>query len=367
MKSAFLVVVGVMLVIALQGLRHRSSEDGAEGAAQALLESEFVFADSTQFRNVHASTLAETADGIVVAWRGAEQDDPVGIWVARKVGDAWVDPVEVARCTTSDDPGRPCLQPVLSAWPDNSIRLFYKVGRGILRWHGAFRSTTDGGMSWSEERVLPEGIIGPVKNRPLLLQDGSIISPSSRLYEDSRENSGIYFERTLDSGRSWAVARPSPAADGDVLAIQAGILKHPGGRLQAIGRTAVAGRLFTTESHDGGATWGAVRLTELPNPNSGMAATTLSDGRHLMVYNHSATQRSPLNVAVSRDGILWEASLVLENEEQEYSYPTVLQTSDGLVHITYTWRRKHIKHVVIDPDGLTSVAMPEGAWPSDVR
>lgn len=367
MKSGFLVVMGVLMITALQGLSHGPSETGLEGAAQGILESEFVFADSSRFRNVHASTLAETADGIVVAWRGAERDDPVGIWVARKVGDEWAAPIEVARCTTLDDPMRPCLLPVLSAWPDNSIRLFYKVGRGILRWHGAFRSSVDDGMSWSDERLLPEGIMGPVKNKPLLLEDGSIVSPSSRAYENSEANSGVYFERTLDGGRSWAVVRPAPTVEGDVLAIQAGLLQHPGGRLQAIGRTADAGRIFTAESQDQGETWGPVGLTVLPNPNSGMAAITLSDGRHLLVYNHSTTQRSPLNVAISRDGILWEASVVLENEEQEYSYPSVLQTSDGLVHITYTWRRKHIKHVVIDPDELTSVAMPEGEWPTDVR
>lgn len=364
MKSGFLVVMAVVMITALS---HDSSEARPGEAAQAVLESEFVFTDSTQFRNVHASTLAETADGIVVAWRGAEGEDPVGIWVARKVGDEWTAPVEVARCTTPDDSSRPCLLPSLSLWPDHSTRLFYKVGRGILRWHGAFRTSVDDGLSWSDEELLPEGIIGPVKNRPLLLNDGSVINPSSRVYETDEPNSGIYFERTVDGGQSWTVARPAPAASGQVLAIQAGILEHPGGRLQAIGRTADAGSIFTTESQDRGETWGPVELTVLPNPNSGMDAITLTDGRHLLVYNHSATQRSPLNMAASRDGHLWEAAVVLEDEDHEYSYPSMVQTSDGLVHITYTWRRKHIKHVVIDPDELTSMAMPNGEWPADVR
>ena len=65
-------------------------------------------------------------------------------------------------------------------------------------------------------------------------------------------------------------------------------------------------------------------------------------------YNHSKTGRSPLNVAVSKDGgDTWNSFLRLESEPGEYSYPAVIQTSDGDVHATYTWRRKRIKHVVL--------------------
>ena len=94
---------------------------------------------------------------------------------------------------------------------------------------------------------------------------------------------------------------------------------------------------------------------------------TLRDGRHVVVYNHTASGRSPLNVAVSREGSTWDAALVLEHESGEYSYPAVIQTADGLVHVTYTWRRQRVKHVVIDPAKLTTVPMPDGAWPASAR
>jgi predicted neuraminidase len=81
------------------------------------------------------------------------------------------------------------------------------------------------------------------------------------------------------------------------------------------------------------------------------------------VYNHTAKGRSPLNVSVSDDGTTWEAALILESEPGEYSYPAVIQTSDGLVHITYTWKRQRIKHVTIDPKRLTPVPMRDGVWP----
>jgi predicted neuraminidase len=108
--------------------------------------------------------------------------------------------------------------------------------------------------------------------------------------------------------------------------------------------------------------------TGLPNPNSGTDAVTLADGRHLLVYNHNSAKgnggRSPLNVAVSDDGKSWQAALVLEDDPtRHFSYPAVIQTSGGLVHVTYTWNRERIKHVVIDPAKLEARAMAEGKWP----
>jgi predicted neuraminidase len=89
----------------------------------------------------------------------------------------------------------------------------------------------------------------------------------------------------------------------------------------------------------------------------------LQDGRALLVYNHSTSGRTPLNVALSSDGLAWQSALVLEDAPCEYSYPAVIQTSNGHVHVTYTWRRERIKHVVLDPDRLTGRAIVGGRWP----
>jgi predicted neuraminidase len=71
-----------------------------------------------------------------------------------------------------------------------------------------------------------------------------------------------------------------------------------------------------------------------------------------------------LNVAASADGRTWDAALVLENEPgEEFSYPAVIQTRDGLVHITYTWKRTRIRHVVVDPAKLALRAIVAGEWP----
>jgi predicted neuraminidase len=146
-------------------------------------------------------------------------------------------------------------------------------------------------------------------------------------------------------------------------AIQPSILVHAGGSLQALGRTK-ASRIFSTISNDNGLTWAPLSLLELPNPNSGIDAVTLKDGRHVLIYNHTTKDRSPLNVAISKDGRAWEAAMVLEDKPGEYSYPAVIQTRDGFLHFTYTWKRSLAKHVVVDPSKLTLTPMVNGEWPA---
>jgi predicted neuraminidase len=110
--------------------------------------------------------------------------------------------------------------------------------------------------------------------------------------------------------------------------------------------------------------------TNLPNPNSGTDAVTLKDGRHLLVYNHTIRyagkwggSRSPINVAISTDGKKWFAVTELETEPGEFSYPAVIQSTDGMIHIIYTWKRKTIKHVVVDPKKISGKEIINAQWP----
>ena len=174
----------------------------------------------------------------------------------------------------------------------------------------------------------------------------------------------IHFERSTDNGKTWQfISVPQPTNSPS--AIQPSILQLGGDKLMALGRTR-SGKLFATTSADSGRTWTPTTLLELPNPNSGTDAVTLADGRHLLVYNHTAKGRSPLNLAVSKDGKTWEAALVLEDEpKKEFSYPAIIQGQDGLVHITYTWKRQKVKHVVLDPANLTTKPFLDGEWPAE--
>jgi len=355
---------------AVRGFRSEESPlPEREGeVTQCRPRAEFLF-DRGPFSSVHASTIVETSVGLVAAWFGGSSEgaEDVGVWLSRQAESRWTSPVEVATGTQMDGKEYPSWNPVLFRLPNGVVILFYKVGPSPQSWWGMFRTSGDDGRTWSEAKRLPDGILGPIKNKPVQLSHGVIISPSSTESPESPSRWRIHFERSVDAGESWTVSSPPPSLDtAEVDAIQPSILIHSGERLEALGRTR-SGRVFETWSEDRGIHWSPIRLTELPNPNAGLDAVTLRDGRHLMVYNHTEHGRSPLNVSLSADGVTWEAALVLEDAPGEYSYPAVIQTSNGMVHITYTWRRERIKHVVVDPACLTSIPMPDGHWPPEIR
>jgi len=158
------------------------------------------------------------------------------------------------------------------------------------------------------------------------------------------------MERTINLGERWTKTTPLNAAN-VLAAIQPTILLHSPDRIQILCRTK-QGAIAEAWSADAGATWRSLKLTALPNPNSAIDAVRLRDGRFLLVYNHSATNRNVLNVALSHDGQEWQSAAVLEEGSGEYSYPAVIQAHDGTVHITYTWKREKIKHVALDPAKL---------------
>ena len=301
--------------------------------------------------------MAEGKAGLVMAWFGGEYEKhpSVGIWSARLVDRKWTAPVEVANGNQPDGKRLPCWNPVLfqphgKEGGEASLMLFYKVGPDPETWWGMLRTSTDGGVTWSEARRLPEGILGPIKNKPVQLPNGEILSPTSTETPTNPSDWRVHFEISSDMGETWTRSQPA-ASNPEINAIQPSILFHGDGKLQAVGRSR-SGKVFETWSSDSGKTWSALTLTALPNPNSGTDAVTIKDGRHLIVYNHTPKGRSPLNVAVSADGKDWKPVLVLENEPGEYSYPAIIQTKDGLIHISYTWKRQRIQHVTVDPAKL---------------
>jgi len=325
---------------------------GVVGAADGM-RSEFVF-ETAPFASAHASTIVETRSGLVTAWFGGTREGApdVGIWLSRHARGQWTAPVEVATGVQPDGRRHPCWNPVLFAAADGTLTLFYKVGPSPQTWWGMIRTSRDAGKTWSDARRLPDGILGPIKNKPVRLADGAVIAGSSTESTDRPSVWRVHFERTTDGGLTWTSVLPPAATDVSAIdAIQPSILVHPGGVLQAVGRTRQQ-RVFETWSRDAGRTWTPLSLTSLPNPNSGIDAVTLRDGRHLIVYNRTTHGRTPLNLAISRDGRTWNDARVLEDEPGEYSYPAVIQGADASVHITYTWRRQRIKHVAIDPATL---------------
>jgi predicted neuraminidase len=304
------------------------------------------------FRSAHASTIVETRDGLLAAWfGGTEEGNPdVGIWVSRRGEGGWSAPVEVANGRQPDGTRHPCWNPVLFQPSKGPLLLFYKVGPSPREWWGLARTSTDEGRSWSDAVRLPQGILGPIRAKPVELPGGDLLAGSST------EDTGwvVHMERwtpgDLASPAAWRKSGPLNDAK-EFEAIQPTILAHSPGRLQALCRSR---QKVVTElwSEDGGATWGRMTATALPNPSAGIDALRLADGRFLLVYNPTTSGRDRLEIAVSADGKGWRRGVVLEDSPGEHSYPAMIQSRDGRVHATYTWKRERIKHVVVDPSAI---------------
>lgn len=308
------------------------------------LYSEFIF-DSAPFKECHASTMVELPDGdLLAAWFGGarEGDRSVAIWGAIRGAKSWTPPVVLA-----SEPGVPCWNPVLFRDRANKIWLFYKIGPSPETWSGAFKTSPDG-KRWSAVTYLPAGLLGPIKNKPIILAGGEIVAGTS---VESYRAWTAWAEISRDQGRTWQKYGPITVPGHNDGIIQPTLWETAPGHLKMLVRaTQEIGLICEATSEDGGRTWTPARPTALPNPNSGIDAVKMADGTVALVYNHSKTGRSPLNLAFSRDdGANWFQVLDLETDPGEYSYPAIIQTTDGMLHITYTWQRKRIKHVVIDP------------------
>ncbi len=314
--------------------------------------------DTGPYPSVHASTIAETDDGeLVAAWFGGtkERNPDVCIWVSRFEDGQWTPSIEAANGIDEDGTRYPTWNPVLFQAPGGDLLLFYKVGPSPGSWWGMVKRSSDGGRTWSRAERLPGDLVGPVKNKPVVLWNGNWLSPSST--EGKYDGWQAHVELSRDKGKTWEFIGPIDKGIG-FDSIQPSILIHPDGILEMLCRSK-QGSVTMSWSYDGGETWSEMAATELTNPNSGTDAVTLQDGRQLIVYNPTGHRpdrsgkglRYPLSVAVSDDGLIWTRVLDLDTEPcpAGYAYPAVIQTRDGMVHITYTWNRDKIKHVVLDP------------------
>jgi len=349
-------------------------------AASAVAQNGFIFppkGDAHAYANVqpdsHASTLVELNNGdvLVAYFTGTKEGDKdVKIFGARLHAGAWSEPFELARTE-----GVPCWNPVLFHTNDGKLWLYYKTGSRPSTWTGLRKVSSDEGKTWSAAEPLPEGVLGPIKDKPLVLSDGAIVSGSS--VEHGKWD--VWIERSADGGKNWTKAGPitvaekddvpdeafleatARAADGPnaevktklyqpskdtVGIIQPSVVRMEGHHLRFFARShSRSARIAIADSLDDGKTWTQARFIQLPNPNSGIDAVGLKDGRIVLIYNNSTNARTPLNLAVSRDGEHFTNFKILEDGPNQYSYPAIIQAKNGDLLMTYSWRRRTIKFV----------------------
>jgi predicted neuraminidase len=315
------------------------------------VKEKLIFQDAP-FAQCHASTLLETSNGeILAAWFGGthEGNEDVKIWTSANYDGKWTAPKAVAEGNFGAAGTFPLWNPVLFRSSENKIFLFYKAGPNPREWWGMYKTSADQGKTWSEAIRLPDGILGPIKNKPIQLSDGTILSPSST---ETMENWKVHIERSTDQGKTWQRIPVDPDTEFGV--IQPSILTYPDGRLQILCRSK-QGNVIESWSKDNGLSWTKMKRTELLNPNSGTDAVTLKNGSQLIVYNPLIpgkewfNGRFKLNIAESLDGRKWKDIMFLEEgKNEEYSYPAIIQTKDGRIHISYTFDRKNIKYIIIE-------------------
>jgi len=343
LKLQFQLAIMLSLVVGLMpsSLRH----------AHAELMKEAIFAPgSAPFTASHASTVVELKNGdLMSAWFGgtAEGKPDVAIWGATMTRAKWSAPVELAR-----EPDVPCWNPVLFHTRDGKLWLYYKFGPSPQTWTGARKWSPDEGKTWSPVEHLPAGLLGPIRAKPLVLQDGTIVSGTSI---EAYRSWAAWIERSTDGGKTWTKMGPivppvevpgSPDSQDTDGIIQPSVVPLGKKHLRLYARsTAKTARVCVADSYDDGVTWTQARPLEVPNPNSGIDAVALSDGRVVLAYNDTTSGRTPLNLAVSTDGEHFRMFYTLEKSPGEYSYPAIIQTASGDLEMTYTWNRKTIEHV----------------------
>ncbi|HEY9045569.1 MAG TPA: sialidase family protein, partial [Ohtaekwangia sp.] len=299
-----------------------------------MLEEDFVFGDNRPFPQCHASTLVRTGDGkFLVAWFGGthEKHDDVGIWLSKGKPGQWSAPIEVAKLREE-----PHWNPVLQRLSSGAIILYFKVGKPIDVWETWYMISRDNGATWSQAKELvpgDKGGRGPVRNKVLVLSNGTWLAPASN------ELKGIwnaFVDRSEDDGKTWK-ATPFLELNRDSIPgegiIQPTLWESSPGKVHMLLRSS-AGVICRSDSKDYGKTWSPVYKTNLPNPNSGIDLTKLDNGTLVLIYNRDGKNwgaRRPVSMAISYDnGKTWPVIKDLEvgQEGDEFSYPAIIHYGD---------------------------------------
>lgn len=296
----------------------------------------------------HCATLAELPDGsLLAAWfSGAYETAPdVAILAARydRAAQTWCAPWVIAAV-----PDRSVGQPVLLVRPGGELWLFFVVIMDEMGdWTRAqpfWQRSTDAGSTWSQPTQVMDYPGLMFRSRPLVVS-GRIILP---VYDENTWESRMLISE--DDGASWRLTPPLQTPTGN---IHPCLVARADGRLLAYLRTGgKGGVIWRTESLDQGETWLQPTPTHLPNPNSGIDLLRLESGRLALAYNPSDRLRTPLCLALTGQGEDWQWRVTLEDAHAEFSYPTLLQTSDGRIHVVYTYRREHIHHATVSETWL---------------
>ena len=317
--------------------------------------------------SVHAASLIGLKDGSIRAfWFAGSREGAADVVINSAVYDpkvaSWGAPVVVMdRVAAEKGLSRYIAKlgnPVPSRNADGRLQLFF-VTVSIGGWAGSSISTIsseDEGLTWTRpHRLISSPFVNLstlVKSPAVQFTDGRLGLPAyhewiGRFGEFLRiESDRVIDKRRMSSGRA---------------AIQPMIVKDGPEQATAFFRQTRSGsqpkQIPTSETLNAGQTWTVVNDTQIPNPNSAIAALTLSNGTRLLVLNNLEAGRHRLALMMAdpatRDKAKqWQVVQVLEDDEalpdeqrREFSYPYLITADGSDAHLVYTWNRKKIRHI----------------------
>ena len=346
---------GVNVLLALIGFACSSGSSQEQEAVEekqimvkdlSTVEYDHVFEEERPFAQSHASTIIDLDEGYLLAWFAGshEKNDDVGIWMAKGTPGNWTEPDLAVKIRNE-----PHWNPVLFRTPEGRVYLYFKVGKEIDFWETWVQYSDDEGDTWSEPRELVEGDRGgrgPVRNRPIILSDGTWLAPASmelnRVWD-------AFVDRSEDGGKTWT-ATDKLELDRSIVegegVIQPALWESKPGHVHMLLRSS-SGKICRSDSEDYGKTWSPIVETELPNNNSGIDVAHIGGESIALIYNPvegNWGKRYPITVAVSNDnGKTWPIKLDIEKGEgdDELSYPSIFYENGHLV-ASYTWNRDRI-------------------------
>lgn len=333
---------------------------------------QFICAPSARYPSSHAANLVVLPNGqlAMVCFRGSREgaQDTVAMMFVLQTDGFWDQGRVVA-----DEPGHSVGNSVLMPLPDGRVLLFYTLSYSKTRANWAdslihYRFSEDGGATFGPRCTLTEEFGFICRHPALILSNGEWLLP---IYDNrgggKPEYAGMGGNESsvaisADGGQHWSRYGRMVADAGTA---QPSIVELEGGHLMALLRTRnywngenpAWAWIYRADSYDYGRNWSRPAPIALPNNNSGLQLLRLDDKALVLAYNHQGKRlRSPLNISLSYDeGQSWPICHELEafaSDGSEYSYPALAQTPDGIIHVAYTYRRTHIKHVAIDEEWL---------------
>jgi len=337
------------------------------------------FASHASTPEVHSATAIELKNNDVMAfWYGGTREGHQDVSIYQNIWHnntkQWdQEKIILTRSFTKKGTSRYIRKlgnPAVTRGPDNSIWLFY-VSVSIGGWAGSAINLTqshDEGQSWSApKRLITTPFLNLstlIKGTPVHYTDGTIGLP---VYHELIGKFGELLKinvrgEVVDKIRmSWGKTSLQPI-------IYSTSANHAIAMMRFQG--AAPKRILTQTSSDSGLSWTAVEKSSLPNPGAGIIGLTLNNSNKLLLaFNNDEEEREDMSLAISADkGKTWQLARIVEenhlaeaDKDKQFSYPWLLQTKNGNIHLLYTWHKSHIKHAVFNSAWLHKVS--EGALP----